>query len=185
MLAWGKTMKSHKTLKVLANAMNKMMQHQCLSTELCRTYELDPRNNYHVMALRELIRTAYDIECGARDEDKEYPNVTVPVENRQVQKEGCSPGLEKGTWWAGGRAFRSLENTGISIATLYHFWQHLGQAVEVCSTGEASSRGGQVAPGEVAPVVAALVQTGNNKIAAYGAAVQRCMGIVQGAEGNC
>ena len=67
-LAWGKTMTSNKTLKVLANAMNKMMQHQRLSTELCRTYELDPRNNYHVMALRELIRTAYDIECGARDE---------------------------------------------------------------------------------------------------------------------
>ena len=69
-LAWDKTMKSHKTLKVLANAMNKMMQHQCLSTELCRTYELDPRNNYHVMALRELIRTAYDIECGARTRTK-------------------------------------------------------------------------------------------------------------------
>ena len=102
-----------------------------------------------------------------------------------MQKEGCSPGLEKGTWWGEGRAFRSLENTGISIATLYHFWQHLGQAVEVCSavevlqvcsTDEASSRGGQVAPGEVAPVVAASVQTGNNKIAAYGAAVQRFNG---------
>ena len=120
-LAWDKTMRSHETLKVLANAMNKMMQHQRLSTELCGAYELDPCNNYHVMALRELIRTAYDIECGAMDKTKEYPNVTVSVENRQVQKEGCSPGLEKGTWLGEGRAFRSLENTGISIATLYHF----------------------------------------------------------------
>ena len=70
------------------------------------------------MALRELIRTAYDIECGARDETKECPNIIVSVENRHVQKEGYTPGLEQGTWRAGARAFRSLENIGILIATL-------------------------------------------------------------------
>ena len=91
-----------------------------------------------------------------------------------MQEVGCSRGLEKGTWRAKGRTFRSLENTGISIATLYHFWQHLGQAVEVCSNDEAGRiEGGQVGPGEVPPVVTAIVQTGNTKIAAYGAAVQR------------
>ena len=52
---------------------------------------------------------------------------------------------------------------------------YFSQTVEVCSTGEATN-GGQVGPGEVAPVVTACVQTGNNKIAAYGAAVQRCNG---------
>ena len=92
--------------------MNKMMQHQRLSTELCKAYEMSSCNNYHVMALRELIRTAYDIECGARDETMQYPEDTVLVENRQVQQEGYTRGLEKGTWCAGVRAFCSLENTG-------------------------------------------------------------------------
>jgi hypothetical protein len=131
--------------------------------------------------LRELVRTAYDIECGARGENTPYPDDTVRVENRQVQQEGCTRGLEKGTWRAGARVFCSLENTGISIATLYHFWQHLGQAVEMSSIGKVSctgeaSNGGHVESGDVAPGVKALVVIGNSKIATYGAAVQRYSG---------
>ena len=178
---WGKTMTSNRTLKSLSNAMNKMMQHQHLSTDLCKAYELSSCNNYHVMALREFIRTANDIECGARDETTQYLQDTMLVKNRQVQQKGCTRGLEQGTWRAGARDFCSLENTGISIATLYHFWQHLGQAVEVSSAGEVNStgeasNGGHVESVDVASGVEALVQIGNSKIATYGAAVQRCSG---------
>ena len=119
--AWDKSLASGNTRGTLKTKLWRMVQQQGLATKLCRLFGLDPGNSYHVMALRELIRTVYDIESGAKT-GAIHPNVFVTVVNHQVQEEGCDPGLEKGTWHGKGTAFCSLENCGISIGCFYHFW---------------------------------------------------------------